>query len=193
MNNIPTCIIITGLAGSGKTTLSRQLAREFCLPYIDYDTVTEPLLARVHREHATSLNYVDFTRHWRAESYEVFWGTIAENLNLGISLIASGPCGQEIRDPGFFNGYRSQYGIRDMRILNLHLLPDEKLLQTFKRNRNLDRDSFHASNWESFIKSELQTSPVWDADYVETIRFSRADDLWSISKQIISDHIHGGI
>jgi GTPase SAR1 family protein len=41
MNNKPKCIIVTGRAGAGKTTLSKKLARELWMPVISRDEIKE--------------------------------------------------------------------------------------------------------------------------------------------------------
>ncbi len=41
MNKVPKCIIITGRAGSGKTTLSKKLAQSLWMPVISRDEIKE--------------------------------------------------------------------------------------------------------------------------------------------------------
>jgi hypothetical protein len=41
MNGKPKCIIITGRAGAGKTTLSKKLGKRLCMPVISRDEVKE--------------------------------------------------------------------------------------------------------------------------------------------------------
>jgi adenylate kinase family enzyme len=41
MSSKPTCIIVTGRPGSGKSTLSKKLGRRLCLPVISRDEIKE--------------------------------------------------------------------------------------------------------------------------------------------------------
>ena len=41
MNSKPKCIIVTGRAGAGKTTLSKKLGRQLCMPVISRDEIKE--------------------------------------------------------------------------------------------------------------------------------------------------------
>ncbi|MBA4125068.1 MAG: hypothetical protein H0X72_21705 [Acidobacteria bacterium] len=41
MNSKPKCIIVTGRAGAGKTTLSKKLGRQLWMPVISRDEIKE--------------------------------------------------------------------------------------------------------------------------------------------------------
>jgi len=183
-------IVVTGIAGSGKTTLSRQLAKTLSFPYVDYDTLTEDFLLKIHREFESALQYSAFCSKWRKESYGVFWSTIGENLTLGNSVIASGPCTQELQTSDFFSQFKAQYDLPHLHTINIHLVPSEERLAYLKRKRNLERDQYHQGNWTEFYGNRLTSPPSWDCDLIEVICFSDGETPYKKSLALINNYIN---
>lgn len=92
-------IVIAGAAGSGKSTLGRELARSLALPILDLDTLTNPLLGGISEPLFTG-------RHWNDESlrsvirparYAALMSTIAEQVAVGSGAIAVAPFTAELQ------------------------------------------------------------------------------------------------
>ena len=75
-------IIITGLPGTGKTTLARDLAKRYGLPLLSKDTIKEPLMDVLGTD-APSRTLSDI-------SFAVMFSMAREQLALGHSLILEG-------------------------------------------------------------------------------------------------------
>jgi predicted kinase len=75
-------VVITGLPGTGKSTLARDLARRHALPLIAKDTIKEPLLDMLGQE-VSSRALSNF-------SFAVMFSISRELLALGQSLILEG-------------------------------------------------------------------------------------------------------
>jgi predicted kinase len=75
-------LIITGLPGTGKTTLARDLARRHTLPLICKDTIKEPLLDLLGTSHPS--------RDLSDLSFAILFAQAREQLALGASLILEG-------------------------------------------------------------------------------------------------------
>lgn len=71
----PILFILSGLPGSGKSTLSQFLARKYKIPYLRIDTIEQGLRDLCH------INVV-------AEGYELSYRIAAEYLKLGFHVIA---------------------------------------------------------------------------------------------------------
>jgi predicted kinase len=76
-------LIITGLPGTGKTTLARNLAHRHGLPLICKDTIKEPLLEMLAAPASRS-------REVSNMAYAVMFSLARELLGLGESLILEG-------------------------------------------------------------------------------------------------------
>jgi predicted kinase len=75
-------LIITGLPGTGKTTLARDLAQRHVLPLISKDTIKEPLLDMLEGQVAS--------RELSDAAFAVMFAMMRELLALGQSLILEG-------------------------------------------------------------------------------------------------------
>jgi predicted kinase len=82
-------IVITGLPGTGKTTLARHLAKRYCIPLITKDTIKEPLLDVLESDGARSRVLSDV-------AFAVMFATAKEILAAGVDLILEGNfrCGE---------------------------------------------------------------------------------------------------
>jgi predicted kinase len=85
-------IIITGLPGTGKTTLARDLAGRYGLPLICKDTIKEPLMDVVGlpTRLATTLGSEASSRALSNISFAVMFSLAHELLALGDSVILEG-------------------------------------------------------------------------------------------------------
>lgn len=70
----PILFILSGLPGSGKSTLSQFLAKKYKIPYIRMDTIEQGLRDLCHMEVI-------------AEGYELSYRIAAEQLRLGVHLV----------------------------------------------------------------------------------------------------------
>lgn len=71
----PILFILSGLPGSGKSTLSQFLARKYRIPYLRIDTIEQGL---------RDLCHIDVV----AEGYELSYRIAAEHLKLGFHVVA---------------------------------------------------------------------------------------------------------
>jgi predicted kinase len=75
-------VVITGLPGTGKTTLAQELARRHALPLICKDTIKEPLME--------VLGSAASSRELSNASFAIMFALAREWLALGQSLILEG-------------------------------------------------------------------------------------------------------
>ena len=78
----PILLVITGRPGTGKTTLSEKLSREWCLPLVSRDRIKEGLV------HTEGKCHTDLPDDANLTATQAFFNTVDCLLSQGISLIA---------------------------------------------------------------------------------------------------------
>lgn len=164
----PALVLVSGTAGSGKSTMGRQVARRYGLPYLDYDSLVQPFLQGIARASGGEEPLELFYQKWRKESYDTLWNAVMDSLSLGVTVAASAPCSREWRQSSFFAGLRARYGVR-FRAISIELLPDPGQLRRQLLDRGNPRDEGKLSNWTEYIQG-MPGQAIWDADVRAVLR-----------------------
>lgn len=139
----PLAIAVSGAAGSGKSTLGRELARALRAPAIDLDTVTNPLLDRL------APGLLDAGGHWlasghadriRAGRYAALRATAAEVVATTGLVVLIAPFTAELRGAREWDELVAELAPATVRMVHLH--GDERLLQGRRTARGEQRDQF---------------------------------------------------
>jgi sugar-phosphatase len=95
-------IVVAGAAGSGKSTLGRELARSLCLPILDLDTLTNPLLEGIGKSLFSGRHWNDVSLRSiiRPARYAALLSTIAEQVAVGSDAVAVAPFTAELQGGG---------------------------------------------------------------------------------------------
>lgn len=162
----PLLIIFAGKAGTGKSTLASFAAQALSIPYIDYDTACQPFLRAI--EEKIGLGDCDrygFYRVWRKPCYDTVMDLIEENIRLGISVIASAPFSEEIRNEGYPEILRERFG-KDFSLLLCYMAPDEDTHYQMVSERGSIRDEDFLCDRKRFSETLCSERPAWADQYV---------------------------
>ncbi|SMP56463.1 AAA domain-containing protein [Sphaerochaeta associata] len=187
--NKPCLIVIAGLPGTGKSTISKKLAMELHWPYFDYDTLNASHLKRIEAEYGISDSKLAFYRKWRDTSYETLWAPVIENLNLGIDCILSAPLTREVRDARFFSVLQKDFLERQIYTIGIYLVPDSELHFEMIRSRNSDRDGEIIENWYSYYSNQDTSSPSWDANMKLVLTYRSSDQAFQQALDAIKSRL----
>lgn len=134
-------IVVAGPAGSGKSTLGLQLARLLRLPFLDLDTLTNPLLDQLADD-------ILHGRHWndpalrgviRPARYAALLAALADQVKAGAGAVVVAPFSAELRGgPEWERLVEAAGGVP--RVVWLRASPE--LLRERRRERSADRDAF---------------------------------------------------
>jgi hypothetical protein len=173
--HVPLLVLVSGPAGSGKTTLSERLCRKLRFPYLDYDSICEPFLAILQQKNGVSIRDSAFTRQYREACYSAFFDVIFENIALSLDVLATAPLSVESGDPGFFPRMKERYGV-DFYSIDAHIDIGEDDLRSNIKARGSERDREKLANWSKFIEQSRQQKRQWTADCSICVR-SRGGDF----------------
>ena len=166
-------IIFAGKAGTGKTTLSRIIAKEEKIAYLDYDTLNQSFLTSIEEKNGLqNKDRYGFYREWREPCYSTLINEIVENLNLGISLIVSAPLTQELQDSSFPEKLRHEIK-EEFSLLLCYMAPGMDIHKKMVKERNSIRDEDFLINEERFDQTLSPEMPKWDES--ETIILTSGD------------------
>jgi predicted kinase len=93
--NLPSksLVLIMGVAGVGKTTLSKAILRKLSLTYLDNNFIADPFFS----ETRSSAEYTALRRYF----YEVLYRITSENLLVGNSVLLDVPHITHVQDPAW--------------------------------------------------------------------------------------------
>ncbi|CAL8473941.1 AAA family ATPase [Caballeronia sp. S22] len=151
-------IFFCGHAGTGKTTLARQLfaplmqatGEPFCL--LDKDTLYGAYSAAAIGALTGDPHDRDsplFIEHFRDPEYRCLIDTAAENLALGVSVVIVAPLTREVRSARLFD--RAWLGIDDdvfIRVVWVHV--DESVARKRIVARGDPNDAYKLAHWEEY-------------------------------------------
>lgn len=183
MHHVPVLIFVSGLAGCGKTTFARALSRKMQIPFIDYDTATEPFVRAILQFNKSS----DFSTHakmFRDTAYKVLLDIAFENISSGIDVIIAGPFSNESADSDFFKRIQNLYGVSHINVV-VEIVVSEKILRKRIFERGSDRDLHKIENWDEFIIELDKQRKNWKPDIYIEVNETESTDLNEIVTYVV--------
>ena len=102
MNREPALVVlVTGAAGTGKSTVAELLSQQWSTSHLDFDTVTRPIVDQALSEHP-EWDEPTCLREVKDQRYSAFFTAIAAELKHGESdeiVVASAPMTGYLADP----------------------------------------------------------------------------------------------
>lgn len=179
-----TFVIITGCAGSGKTSLGKKIARETGWAYIDKDTVTRDFtdFILVDKGKSKSDRESDvYCNEIRPVEYQITFKVCDENLRLGNSVILTIPFIAQIQDYGKWQKMVQEYGLDldDVVVKFVWINHDEGSEYTRVTKRNADRDGYKLQHWEEYTRGLEGITPAKEYDaYLYDNDSTSADEIY---------------
>lgn len=138
-------IVIAGAAGSGKTTLGRQVAQALRVPILDLDELTNPVL--------DSLGDVIAGPHWldsphsatiRAGRYAALLAVARDNVRLGLGSVLVAPFTAELTGGTEWQTLKATLAPAEIRVVQVD--GDAALLARRRAQRGAVRDAFRSAD-----------------------------------------------
>ena len=156
----PRVIFVGGYAGSGKTELGRILTRETGWPILDKDTLTrsvvEAALVEIgstfsDRESETYLNVI------RPAEYEALMAAIRENIECGVSVIATAPFLREFADAAWVERVIEEFDSLNADVSFVWVRCTVETMHMYLRRRGAARDAWKLAHWDEYRANISET------------------------------------
>lgn len=150
-------VIITGCAGSGKTSLGERVSREMGWTYIDKDTVTRDFSDFILEDKGKSKSDREsdlYCNEIRPIEYKITFKVCEENLRLGNSVVLIIPFIAQIKDYNEWQNLQRQFGMdfSNVDVKFVWINHDEGLEYTRVTKRGAERDGYKLNHWEAYVE-----------------------------------------
>jgi predicted kinase len=159
--------IVTGAAGTGKSTFGRELAANLSAVILDSDTVTEPVV-RAGLSAAgmlpTDRDSPAYKRIFRGAVYDCLFATAGENLP-HVSVVIVGPFTRELKNAAWPKELSDRFGVQPT-VWYCHC--DDEIRRQRIEKRGNPRDAGKLDNWQQHVADAPVTEPAFEAKRVDT-------------------------
>jgi predicted kinase len=141
-----------GVAGSGKTTLAKEILRRVWALYLDNNHIVDAFFPETRKG--------AIYEKWRPHFYQALYSIVYENLKIGNSVVLDVPHVKEMQDRkwrGFMKGLVA--GTRS-RIVVIRCFCSDSVLRSRLRLRDEKRDRWKLTHWQEFLRQQPIRLPL---------------------------------
>jgi tRNA uridine 5-carbamoylmethylation protein Kti12 len=147
-------ILVTSPPASGKTYVSKQLAKAFShVVYLDKDTLiilSKQIFVVAGEEYNRSSDF--FNRNIRDYEYEAIVAIALEALDYDDIVLINAPFTQEIRDMNYIKNLKAKLKEKNASLVVVWVETSVEVCRERMITRNSDRDVWKLANWDEYIK-----------------------------------------
>lgn len=174
-------ILVTSPPASGKTYISKQLAKALKhVVYLDKDTLIV-LSHQIFKVAGAEVNRSSdfFEEHIRNYEYDATLALAMEALEYDDIVLINAPFTREIRDTAYIDNLKQQLKEKDARLTVVWVETDVSVVKERMIKRNSPRDTWKLENWDEYIAGVNFDIPaaIDDPDVVDDLLvFKNSDD-----------------
>ena len=162
----PKLYFVIGPAGSGKSTVSTQIARHSHAAYLDKDSVatffTEALLELAGTDKHERDNNEYYQRAVMDLEYRTLLRLAGDNLRLGSSVVLDAPFVRYFPQADFLERAAVEHNWpTDVEIVVVHVTVDGSRVKDRVVDRGYERDAWKIAQWDEFWASAQAAECAW--------------------------------
>jgi predicted kinase len=142
----PCLILVMGVAGAGKSTLSREIMRRICAVYLDNNHIADAFFPNTR-------NGARYNR-LRSGFYEALYTIAEENLKLGNSVLLDVPHIKEIQSRKWRGRIRRIATRTAAKMIVIRCLCSEEITRARLIARGQQRDHWKLRHWKEFLNEQ---------------------------------------
>ena len=142
----PCLILVMGVAGSGKTTLSKEILRHVWAVYLDNNHIVDAFFPHTR----TGRAYEKLRPHF----YQALYTIAEENLRLGNSILLDIPHVKEMRMVRWRRFLKKLAIGTKAKIVIIRCLCSDTVLRSRLQSRGEKRDRWKLAHWKEFLREQ---------------------------------------
>lgn len=186
--------VIVGSAGSGKSTVARQLARHHHAALLDKDSITSDLLSiamELQGQRGADRESNDFYLHRLMPlEYSALFRACADNLGNDVPVILDAPFAAYLDQPDYLRNAARDHDWPDVPVLVGYVTAPAETVRSRLMARENPRDEWKLSHWAEFWHAVGQKAPRWTGVTTVSIPNDAAPDL-TLWQEAARTTIHG--
>lgn len=163
------CIIISGFAGSGKSTVGKHIAKKLNYTYLDKDTLSRDFTEKVLADNDSYEGDREselYSKVINPIEYKTLVDTAIENMLLGNNVILSAPFIAQLKEDNWFETNISSLIRGEVKLSIIWIHTDEDTERIRLIDRNATRDKWKLENWNEYCTEIRTYRPKDDSIYL---------------------------
>ena len=146
-------ILLMGVAGSGKTTLSREILRHLAVVYLDNNQIAGEFFpdTRIGSKYT----------FLRPQFYRALYTIAEENLRFGNAVLLDVPHIKEAQETKWYRSMEKLAARARAKVVAIRCRCSEDVLRFRLESRGEKRDGWKLSHWKELLQEQPVDLPLW--------------------------------